>query len=159
VRVYSFGKAISVRDTTKYRANTFGFYAPNGVSVSEFMENSKKESVCSFLEDVRKGNPKLKIVMILDNFPSHKANVTREKAEELGIALTFLPPHSPDLNPIEQLWRCLKREISVACFRSEEEFLEIIRSAYSKLSKRLSFAANWFVKFLPGGSNKLCSKL
>jgi len=156
VRVYSFGKAISVKDTTKYRANTFGFYAPGGVSIAEFMENSKKESVCGFLEDIRKSNPNAKIALILDNFPSHKANVTREKAEELGIALTFLPPHSPDLNPIEQLWRCLKREVSVAFFRSEEEFLEIIRNAYCQLSKRLSFASNWFVKFLPHWSNKLC---
>jgi transposase len=157
VRVYSFGKAMIVRDTTKYRANTFGFYAPNGVSVSEFMEDSRKESVCGFLEDVRKNNPKAKILLILDNFPSHKANVTREKAEELGIVLTFLPPHSPDLNPIEQLWRCLKREISVAFFRSEEEFLEIIQNAYSKLSKRLSFATNWFLKFLPQRFNQLCN--
>jgi putative transposase len=157
VRVYSFGKATIVKDTTKYRANTFGFYAPNGVSVAEFMENSRKESVCSFLEEVRKSNPKAKIALILDNFPSHKAIVTREKAEELGIVLTFLPPHSPDLNPIEQLWRCLKREVSTAFFRSEEEFLSIIQNAFSQLSRRLSFATNWFQKFLPQWFNQLCN--
>jgi len=155
VRVYSFGKAMIVKDTTKYRANTFGFYAPNGVSVVEFMKNSRKESVCSFLEDVRKSNPKAKIALILDNFPSHKANVTREKAEELGMALTFLPPHSPDLNPIEQLWRCLKREVSTVFFRSEEEFLSIIHNAFSQLSGRVSFATNWFRKFLPQWFNQL----
>jgi transposase len=157
VRVYSFGKATIVKDTEKYRANTIGFYAPYGVSIAEFMENSKKESVCGFLEDIRKSNPKEKIVVILDNFPSHKANVTREKAEELGIVLTFLPPRSPDLNPIEQLWRCLKREISIAFYRSEGEFLAIIMNSYSQLSKRLSFASNWFLKFLPQGSNQLCN--
>jgi transposase len=157
VRVYSFGKAINVKDTTKYRANTFGFYAPYGTSIVGIMENSKKESVCSFLEDIKRSNPKAKIVAILDNFPSHKANVTREKAEELGILLTFLPPHSPDLNPIEQLWRCLKREISSAFFRSEDEFLAIIQNAYSQLSRRLSFASNWFLKFLPQGFNQLCN--
>ena len=157
VRVYSFGKATIVKDTTKYRANTFGFYAPYGVSVAEFMENSRKESVCSFLEDVRKSNPKAKIALILDNFPSHKANVTREKAEELGIVLTFLPPRSPDLNPIEQLWRCLKREISTAFFRSQKEFLSIIQNAFNQLSRRLSFATNWFQKFLPQWFNQLCN--
>jgi putative transposase len=120
------------------------------------MENSRKESICSFLGDIRRNNPKAKILMVLDNFPSHKANVTREKAEELGILLTFLPPHSPDLNPIEQLWRCLKREISTAFFRSEDEFLAIILKAFSQLSRKLSFATNWFQKFLPQMSNKLC---
>ena len=157
VRVYSFSKVAIVKDTTKYRANTFGFYAPYGVSMAEFMENSRKESVCSFLEDIRMSNPKVKIVLVLDNFPSHRATVTREKAEDLGIVLTFLPPRSPDLNPIEQLWRCLKREISTALFRSEEEFLAIIENAYNQLSRRLSFASNWFLKFLPHRSNQLCN--
>ena len=102
-------------------------------------------------------NPKVKIVLVLDNFPSHRATVTREKAEELGIVLTFLPPRSPDLNPIEQLWRCLKREISTALFRSEEEFLAIIENAYNQLSRRFCFASNWFLKFLPHRSNQLCN--
>jgi transposase len=157
VRVYSFGKATIVKDTQKYRANTIGFYAPYGVSIAEFMDNSRKESVCSFLEDVRKSNPKAKIMLILDNFPSHKACVTRQKADELGISLTFLPPHSPDLNPIEQLWRCLKREVSMAFYRSESEFLLIIQKAFSQLSRRISFATNWFQKFLPQRFNQLCS--
>lgn len=157
VRVWSFGKALIVKDATKYRANTIGFYAPKGTSIAEFMENSKKENVCKFLVEVRKSNPKAKILMILDNFPSHKANVTREKAEELGILLTFLPSHSPDLNPIEQLWRCLKREVSTAFFRSEAEFLAIILNAFNQLSGRLSFATNWFQKFLPQRFNQLCN--
>lgn len=46
-------KASIIKDTTRYKANTFGFYAPNGASVISFMENSKKESVCSFLEEIR----------------------------------------------------------------------------------------------------------
>jgi len=157
MRVYSFGKATIVKDTTQYKANTFGFYALNGVSMLEFMENSKKESVCMFLGEIRKSNPEARIMLVLDNFRSHKANVTREKAEELDITLTFLPPYSPDLNPIEQLWRCLKREISIAFFRSEKEFHSIIRSAYDHLSRRLSFATNWIQKFLPQWSNQLCN--
>lgn len=156
VRVYSFGKTVIVKDTDKYRANTIAFYAPFGVSVAGFMENSRKENVCGFLEDVRESNPNARIVMILDNFPSHRANLTRAKAEELGIVLTFLPPWSPDLNPIEQLWRCLKREVSIAFYRSEEEFLALIMNSFRQLSKRLSFASNWFSKFLPWKSNLLC---
>ena len=156
VRVYSFDKPIAVKDTKKYRANTIGFYAPHGVSVAGLLENSRKENVCGFLEDVRESNPGSRIVMVLDNFPSHRAGLTREKAEELGIVLAFLPPWSPDLNPIEQLWRCLKREVSVAFFRSEEEFLNIIMGSFRQLSKRLSFASNWFSKYVPLESNLLC---
>ena len=156
VRVYSFGKASVVKDTTKYRANTFGFYAPNGSSIAEIMENSKKESTCKFLEEIRKGNPKAKIIVVLDNFPSHRAHVTMEKARELGICLAFLPSHSPDLNPIEQLWRCLKRDISTAFFRSRDEFLAIVMNSFNQLSRKLSFATNWIQKFLPQRFNQLC---
>lgn len=155
-RVWSFGKALIVKDTTKYRANTFGFYAPFGRSVVGFKENSKKESVCSFLKEIRECNPEKKILLLLDNFSSHKAQVTREKAEELGVLLTYLPPYLPDLNPIEQVWRCLKREMSTAFFRSREEFLAIITKSYNQLSTKLSFAKSWIQKFLPQQSNQLC---
>ena len=133
-RVWSFGKAAIMKDTTHYRANTFGFYAPDGRSVISFKENSKKESVCSFLEEVRANNPDESILLVLDNFSSHRSEETRLKAEELGIQLTYLPPYSPDLNPIEQVWRCLKRELSTACFRTKNEFLTIIQNTYQSLS-------------------------
>lgn len=67
----------------------------------EFKENSKEESVCKFFEEIRDENPDERIVMILDNFKSHRAKAAREKADELGIDLVFLLPYSPDLNPIE----------------------------------------------------------
>jgi putative transposase len=134
----------------------FGFYAPDGRSVISFMENSKKESVCTFLEEVRANNPDENIVLILDNFRSHRSEATRQKAQELDIRLTYLPPYSPGLNPIEQVWRCLKREISTACFRTETEFLTLIQKTYHGLSNRLSFAKGWIQKFIPHQFNQLC---
>ncbi len=78
----------------------------------DFKENSKKESVCDFLEKIREKNPDKTIVIILDNFRSHWARKTRRKAKELNIVLIYLPPYSPDLNPIEQIWRAIKRVLS-----------------------------------------------
>jgi transposase len=98
-RVWSFGKALIIKDTTAYQANTFGFYAPGGTSIVDFKEDSKKESVCSFLEEVRANNSKGTILLVLDNFRSHRAQATQQRAQELGICLTYLPPYSPDLNP------------------------------------------------------------
>jgi hypothetical protein len=45
VRMWSFRKPEKIRNTTKYRANTFGFYTINGNSVIKFYENSRKEDV------------------------------------------------------------------------------------------------------------------
>ncbi len=45
LRMWSFRKPEKIRNTTKYRANTFGFYTINGNSVIKFYENSRKENV------------------------------------------------------------------------------------------------------------------
>ncbi len=94
------------------RANSFGFYALNGNSVIDFKEHSKKEDVCEFLKEIKSKNPVKNIVIILDNFRSHRAKVTVDLAEENGIELVYLPPYSPDLNPIEFIWKSIKRVIS-----------------------------------------------
>ncbi|KXB02371.1 hypothetical protein AKJ43_01920 [candidate division MSBL1 archaeon SCGC-AAA261D19] len=154
-RLWSFGKPEIVKNLSHYRANTFGFYSLNGKSVVDFKGNSKKESVCEFFEKVRRKNPGEKIVMILDNFPSHKSKYVEEKAEKLGIKLILLPPYSPDLNPLEQIWKSLKRAISPIFVKTKEEFLDAIRTAFLELSSRLSFAMGWAEKFLPGKYNRL----
>ena len=138
------------------RANTFGFYSLNGNNVVEFKENSKKESVCEFLERVRERNPDGKIVMILDNFRSHWANMTRERAEELNIELIFLPTYSPDLNPIEYIWKSIKRIISPIFFKCRETFLEVIENSFYKLADKMSFAIKWLKTFLPIKSEEIC---
>jgi hypothetical protein len=77
-------------------------------SVLEFHEHSKKEEVCEFLQSIRNMNPDGDIVIIRDNFRSHHANRTREFAEANRIQLVFSPPYSPDLNPIEFIWKGLE---------------------------------------------------
>ena len=139
------------KNTAKIRANTFGFYAINGESVVDFKENSKKESVCEFLEEIRKRNPDKTIVIVLDNFRSHHANKTRRKAEELNISLVYLPPYSPDLNPIEQIWRVIKRVLSPLLIKTLEELKEEISDSFYKLTQRMSFAEKWMRKSLNFG--------
>jgi hypothetical protein len=51
-RLWSYGKPIICKNTTKIRANTFGFYALNGNSTIDFEPDSKKESMCNFLKTV-----------------------------------------------------------------------------------------------------------
>ena len=46
-----------------------------------------------------------------DDAPTHTAYIVRDALEELAIEVMIWPPHSPDLNPIENLWALLKAEI------------------------------------------------
>ena len=50
-------------------------------------------------------------IVIMDNATFHKSQKTRELIEKAGCSLLFLPPYSPDLNPIEKYWAHLKARI------------------------------------------------
>jgi len=136
------------KNTTRLKANTFGFYAINGKSVIDFKEHSKKEDVCEFLEKIREENPCKPIIVILDNFRSHWANKTRETAGKLDIILVFLPPYSPDLNPIEFIWKSIKRELSHLLIRTVDELKNVIRECFNRFSKKLSYARKWIGEFM-----------
>jgi transposase len=59
-------------------------------------------------------------IVIMDNLGSHKVQGIREAIEARGAALLYLPPYSPDLNPIEQLFAKLKTLLRSAAERSVE---------------------------------------
>lgn len=49
--------------------------------------------------------------VILDNARIHKSKLVKELIEEAGCRLLYLPPYSPDYNPIEHLWSALKKNL------------------------------------------------
>lgn len=147
-RLWSYGYPTLIKNTTKFRANTFGFYSINGCSVLEFHDHSKKEDVCEFLQTIRKMNPGADIVIILDNFRSHHANITRQYAEMNNLKLVYLPPYSPDLNPIEYIWKSIRRIISRTFIQDLDHLKQTILDAFKKFCCSLSFAASWIEKFL-----------
>ena len=67
----------------------------------DFKESSKTESICEFFGEIKLNNPEKRIVIILDNFSSHRANATLEFAIKHGIELVFLPPYSPSFYYVE----------------------------------------------------------
>lgn len=60
-------------------------------------------------------------IVILDNLGSHKAKATRQIINDAGARLWFLPPYSPDLNPIEQTFAKIKHWMRMAQKRTIEE--------------------------------------
>ncbi|MEM2097602.1 MAG: IS630 family transposase, partial [Methanothrix sp.] len=149
VRVWSFKKVRSIKNTTKFETNTIGFYAIKGTSVQKFLENSKAESIASFFEDVKAANSDYKaIVVVIDNFASHKSKTVKNKVAELGIHLVYLPPYSPDLNPIEFIWKSIKRILSVTFVKNLEYAKRIISDGCAKFTPYPSYAKSWIHQFL-----------
>jgi transposase len=59
-------------------------------------------------------------IVVMDNLGSHKVHGVREAIEARGATLLYLPPYSPDLNPIEQLFAKLKALLRAAAERSRD---------------------------------------
>ena len=74
------------------------------------------------LGGVRPAVPKL---LIWDNAPPHHPHRVREAAAAAGITLAFLPVRAPELMPLEDLWRGLKRTVAAnRCYASLDELAE-----------------------------------
>ena len=60
-------------------------------------------------------------IVVMDNLGSHKAKTVRNAINAAGARLWFLPPYSPDLNPIEQAFSKIKHWMRIAAKRTAEE--------------------------------------
>ena len=70
------------------------------------------ESICDFLWKLRKANPgKFHVHVIWDNAKPHKDDEVYAFAKILGIKLHYLPPYSPNLNPVERMWKLLHEDV------------------------------------------------
>jgi len=149
VRFWHFGHGEIIKNTSKYKANAIGFYAIRGHSTNDFLADSKKESIGKFFGEIREANRDYKaIIVVLDNCSSHIAGHTKEQARENDIELVYLPPYSPDLNPIEFIWKTIKRCVSANFIESLPHLREIISVAWDANSRKCSFAKEWIAKFL-----------
>ena len=74
-------------------------------------------------------------VVILDNLGSHKGKAVRHAIRATGAKLLFLPPYSPDLNPIEQVFAKLKHLLRKAAARTVEATWKQIGSLLQSFSK------------------------
>lgn len=67
---------------------------------------------CAFLEDVARRYAGRHVALLLDSDPSHTAVRSQRLAERLGITMLWLPVRSPELNPMDHLWRSAKQNVS-----------------------------------------------
>ncbi len=69
------------------------------------------------------------MLVIMDNLPAHKVAGVRQAIEEAGARLLYLPPYSPDFNPIELAFSKLKAGLRKAAARTIPELWDVIAEA------------------------------
>lgn len=68
-------------------------------------------------------------ILIMDNLSSHKSSRVLEKIHAVGVDVLFLPPYSPDLNPIEQIFAKIKASLCRFAARTERQLYRAISKA------------------------------
>jgi transposase len=101
-----------------------------------------REIFLAYLDEVL--CPKLRVgdVVIMDNLSSHKVQGVRERIEAAGAQLLYLPPYSPDLNPIEKAWAKLKQLLRAAKARTKDALDQAIAELLPMLTAEDARA--WF---------------
>ena len=75
-------------------------------------ETINSETMVKYFDHLKEAYPKApKIHLILDQGPYNISVVTQEAAKKRGIYLHYLPPYSPNLNPIERLWKVMNEHV------------------------------------------------
>jgi transposase len=106
-----------------------------GMGASLVVEGSTNRTVFeTYLQDVLCPTLKRGQVVVMDNLSSHKGERVKELIEGRGCQLIYLPPYSPDFNPIEQAFSKLKSYLREACARSQQTLMELIGEALHTIS-------------------------
>lgn len=101
-----------------------------------------REIFLAYLDEVL--CPKLRPghVVVMDNLSAHKVEGVRERIERAGASLLYLPPYSPDLNPIEKAWAKLKQNLRAIGARSEDTLHHAVAQLLPSITPKDAIA--WF---------------
>jgi transposase len=115
----------------------------NGMMAAMTVEAATdREIFLAFLDEVL--CPKLRAghIVIMDNLSAHKVDGVRERIEACGASLLYLPPYSPDLNPIEKAWSKLKQTLRAVPARTVDALHQAVADQLPNISAQ--DASNWF---------------
>lgn len=96
-----------------------------GTSKAIFKEYIEKQ-LCPFL--------KAGDVVIMDNLSAHKSSKIIKLIETQGSHVLYLPPYSPDLNPIEKMWSKIKAFLRKVEARTTQQLEKAIKIAFEKIT-------------------------
>jgi len=82
-------------------------------------------------------------VVIMDNLSSHKVEGLEEIVTKKGARIEYLPPYSPDLNPVENMWSKIKSQLRKMKKRCKETLFEAVGESLRAVTSQ--DAAGWFL--------------
>ena len=127
-----------------------GIITPGGKSYFEVreLEGFKQKGLTRFLDNARKSLRK-NLLLVWDNAPCHKSKTVKEylrcqNQENPAIWMANIPPYSPELNPIEQVWAYLKKKLANQFFKTTKELKIAVLNELDKIKKNKKLIKSFF---------------
>lgn len=95
----------------------------------------RAQDFCSFLRELRRHYPARPLVLLLDEDSSHTARDSQKIAADLDIRLLWLPKRCPELNPMDHLWRSVKRDV---CANRQDASVDLTAARALRYLRRLT---------------------
>lgn len=122
------------------KTSVHGYMDNNGRLITNEEDTANTETFCRFLDKIANDNPNYQVFMILiDGAKYHKNDKVREHIYKLrgqgkNFKLIWLPRYSPELSPIEQLWRPFKRRVHNRIITTKQKLLSVVKEEVAALS-------------------------
>jgi len=131
------GGTVEISTTaSRTRINLIGAIVLENISSTKVIEYEtiNTDSVANFFSEIRKQHEmKFKLHVILDQSGYHRSKELKKVAKSLNIKLHYLPAYSPNLNPIERLWKVMNEKVrNNKFFKTPTEFRENINNFFHK---------------------------
>lgn len=122
---------------------TLGAMSLRGMEAVMTVESATDSEVfATYMEQVLCPRLRAGDVVVMDNLSAHKVAGIRELIQAKEATLLYLPPYSPDLNPIEQAWSKFKQFLRCAKARTKQALDQAVTEALNTISPEN--AAAWF---------------
>ena len=115
----------------------------DGTQAYEFFQGSLNgKNFLSYVKNTLIPTLKKGDIVVMDNLSCHKVKGVKEAIEEAGASVLYLPPYSPDFNPIEMMWSKIKALLRNWKTDTIELLHSVITDAFSSIS--VSDISGWF---------------
>ena len=148
-KITSFGENKGYKKTfTKavnnllYKENKKYEFEIDALIQTALLDNLENINIGHLMENERE------IVIILDNYKPHHNKNFKKFCKLLKIKLIYLPAYTPQYNPIEQVWKSIKRIIYDPTITEYEKLIKIFEEEYYRIIYNPSFVEKWINKFL-----------
>jgi transposase len=117
--------------------NCFGsFNLQTGHLTSSFHKTGNAEATIEHFKKVREAyDETITLAILIDNATWHKTLAVQEYCKENKIILLFLPPYSPEFNPIERVWSFIKSKIRQRFFQTAEIFRSFVFNLFKNINE------------------------